>query len=57
MDYLQVWLVVVYIYLTMQNIDLIVMASRRVTSTIRILGSTAKGVLNSIRKPVVIIHE
>ena len=40
-----------------QNIDLIVMASSRVASTIRILGSTTKGVLNSIRKPVVIIHE
>jgi nucleotide-binding universal stress UspA family protein len=40
-----------------RNIDLIVMASSRIASAIRILGSTAKGVLNSIRKPVVIIHE
>jgi nucleotide-binding universal stress UspA family protein len=40
-----------------RNIDLIVKASSRIASTIRILGSIAKGVLNSIRKPVVIIHE
>lgn len=39
------------------NIDLIVMASSRIASTIRILGSTTKGVLNSIRKPVLVIHE
>jgi nucleotide-binding universal stress UspA family protein len=39
------------------NVDLIVMASSRIASVIRILGSIAKGVLNSIRKPVVIIHE
>ena len=37
--------------------DLIVMASSR-TSSIRLLGSTTKGVIdNSIRKPVLIIHE
>ena len=41
----------------MRNIDLIVMASSRIASTIRILGSTTKGVLNSIRKPVLVIHE
>lgn len=40
-----------------RNIDLIVMASSRIASTIRVLGSAAKGVLNSIRKPVLIIHE
>lgn len=40
-----------------RNIDLIVMASSRIASTIRILGSTTKGVLNSIRKPVLVIHE
>ena len=40
-----------------RNIDLIVMASCRIASTIRILGSTTKGVLNSIRKPVLVIHE
>jgi nucleotide-binding universal stress UspA family protein len=40
-----------------RNIDLIVMASSRIGSTIRILGSNARGVLDSIRKPVVIIHE
>ena len=31
-----------------RNIDLIVMASSRIASTIRVLGSTTKGVLNSI---------
>jgi nucleotide-binding universal stress UspA family protein len=40
-----------------RNIDLIVMASSRIASTIRVLGSTTKGVLNSIRKPVLVIHE
>lgn len=40
-----------------RNIDLIVMASSRIASTIRILGSTTKGVLNSIKKPVLVIHE
>lgn len=40
-----------------RDIDLIVMASSRIASAITILGSTAKEVLNIIRKPVVIIHE
>jgi nucleotide-binding universal stress UspA family protein len=40
-----------------RNIDLIVMASSRIASKIRILGSNAKGVLDSIRKPVLVIHE
>ena len=40
-----------------RNIDLIVMASSRIASTIRVLGSTTKGVLNSIRQPVLVIHE
>jgi len=37
--------------------DLIVMASSRISSSIRLLGSTSKGVIDSIRKPVLIIHE
>ena len=37
--------------------DLIVMASSRISSLIRLLGSTTKGVIDSIKKPVLIIHE
>ncbi len=37
--------------------DLIVMSSSRITSTIRALGSTARRVLDSTRKPVLLIHE
>ncbi|CAN5495668.1 hypothetical protein BH18THE2_BH18THE2_18610 [soil metagenome] len=37
--------------------DLIIMASSRISSSIRLLGSTAKGVIDSIRRPVMIIHE
>jgi nucleotide-binding universal stress UspA family protein len=37
--------------------DLIVMASSRISSSVRLLGSTTKGVTDSIRKPVLIIHE
>jgi hypothetical protein len=37
--------------------DLIVMASSRISSSVRLLGSTTKGVIDSIRKPVLIIHE
>jgi nucleotide-binding universal stress UspA family protein len=37
--------------------DLIVMASSRITSSIRALGSTARRVLDSTRKPVVLVHE
>lgn len=40
-----------------RNIDLIVMASSRIASKIRILGINAKGVWDSIRKPVLVIHE
>jgi nucleotide-binding universal stress UspA family protein len=37
--------------------DLTVMASSRISSSVRLLGSTTKGVIDSIRKPVLIIHE
>jgi nucleotide-binding universal stress UspA family protein len=37
--------------------DLIVMASSRISSSVRLLGSTTKGVIDSIRKPVLIIHK
>jgi nucleotide-binding universal stress UspA family protein len=39
------------------NYDLVVMASAKITSPIRILGSTARRVLDSTRKPVLIVHE
>jgi nucleotide-binding universal stress UspA family protein len=39
------------------NYDLIIMASSRISSSIRLLGSTAKGVIDSIRSPIMIIHE
>lgn len=37
--------------------DLIVMASSRIASSIRVLGSNARRVINSARKPVLVIHE
>lgn len=39
------------------NFDLIVMGSSRISSSIRLLGSNAKGVIDSISKPVLIIHD
>jgi nucleotide-binding universal stress UspA family protein len=39
------------------DIDLIVMASSRIASSVRVLGSNAKRVIDSVRKPVLIIHE
>ncbi len=39
------------------DIDLIVMASSRILSPVRIIGSTARKVLDSTRKPVLMIHE
>lgn len=36
--------------------DIVVMGSSRISSSIRLLGSTTKGVINSIQKPVLIIH-
>jgi nucleotide-binding universal stress UspA family protein len=36
--------------------DIVVMGSSRISSSIRLLGSTAKGVIDSIQKPVLIIH-
>lgn len=37
--------------------DLIVMSSSRIASTIRALGGTARRVLDSTRKPVLLVHE
>jgi nucleotide-binding universal stress UspA family protein len=39
------------------NIDLVVMASSRIISSIRVLGSTTRKVISTIKKPVLVIHE
>jgi len=39
------------------NYDLLIMGSSRITSSVRILGSTVRKVLDSVRKPVLVIHE
>src|SRR5919202_4752514 len=39
------------------DFDLIIMASSRITSSIRVLGSIVRRVVDSIRKPVLLIHE
>ena len=40
-----------------ENCDLIVMASSKITSPVRSLGSVARRVLESTRKPILIVHE
>ena len=40
-----------------RNYDLVVMASGRITSKVRVLGSNVRRVLDSIRSPVLVIHE
>jgi nucleotide-binding universal stress UspA family protein len=37
--------------------DVIIMASSRITSYVRVLGSIVRKVMDSIRKPVLLIHE
>jgi nucleotide-binding universal stress UspA family protein len=37
--------------------DIIIMASSRITSYVRVLGSIVRKVMDSIRKPVLLIHE
>lgn len=39
------------------DFDLIIMASGRITSYVRVLGSVVRRVVDSIRKPVLLIHE
>ena len=39
------------------NVDIVIMASSRIFSSIRVLGSNVRKVLNSIQKPIMIIHE
>jgi nucleotide-binding universal stress UspA family protein len=40
-----------------RNYDLVVMASSRITSKVRVLGSNVRRVLDSIRRPVLVIHD
>lgn len=40
-----------------RNYDLVVMASGRITSKVRVLGSNVRRVLDSISRPVLVIHE
>ena len=39
------------------NIDLVVMASSKITSSVRVLGSTTRKVIRTVKKPVLVIHE
>lgn len=39
------------------NADIVIMASSRISSSIKVLGSNVRKVLDSIQKPVMIIHE
>ena len=39
------------------NIDLIVMASSRITPPVRLIGSTIRKVIDSVKGPVLFIHE
>jgi nucleotide-binding universal stress UspA family protein len=39
------------------DFDLIIMASSRISSYVRVLGSIVRKVADSIRKPVLLIHE
>jgi nucleotide-binding universal stress UspA family protein len=39
------------------NVDLIVMASSRITSSIKGLGSTTRKVIDKAKRPVLVIHE
>jgi nucleotide-binding universal stress UspA family protein len=39
------------------DFDLIIMASSRITSSVRLLGSTVRKVIDSVRKPLLLLHE
>jgi nucleotide-binding universal stress UspA family protein len=39
------------------NVDLIILASNKVGSSIRGIGSTARNVIDNVKKPVLIVHE
>jgi nucleotide-binding universal stress UspA family protein len=40
-----------------KDFDLIVMASHRITSTIKSIGSTARKVMDNVKKPILLIYE
>lgn len=40
-----------------EDFDLIVMASHRITSTLKSMGSTARKVMDNVKKPILLIHE
>ncbi|HEX5187364.1 MAG TPA: universal stress protein [Nitrososphaeraceae archaeon] len=39
------------------NADIVIMASSRISSSIKVLGSNTRKVVDNIRKPIMIIHE
>jgi nucleotide-binding universal stress UspA family protein len=39
------------------NVDLIVMASSRISSSIKVLGSTTRKVIDHAKRPVLVIHQ
>ena len=39
------------------DFDIIIMASSSITSSVRLLGSTVRKVIDSIRKPLLLMHE
>lgn len=46
----------IIIFSEKSEIDLIVMASSRISSTVRVIGSTVRKVIDSTKKPVLVIH-
>ena len=40
-----------------KNVDLIVMASSRISSSIKVFGSITRKVIDNAKKPVLVIHE
>ena len=44
-------------YAEESGIHLIVMSSRKITTTIRAIGSTVRKIIDNTRKPVLVIHE
>jgi nucleotide-binding universal stress UspA family protein len=41
----------------MTEFDLIIMGSHRITSTLKSIGSTTRKIMDTLRKPVLLIHE
>ena len=38
------------------NADLIVMASKRISSIVKVLGSTTRKVIDAVERPVLVVH-